>query len=108
MSLRAPSIELKVHSSIPNPGASMFSTIKFQGRINMKANQEKTTVKDLSCLAISLYLRASTGLKQVLELMEQNSRCEIPAVDAAGCLIGTLEAKHFLGHYLSANAKTAL
>ncbi|MDF7806963.1 CBS domain-containing protein [Pontiellaceae bacterium B12219] len=53
-------------------------------------------------------VQASTSLRRVLELMEQNSIREIPVVDEAGCLVGTLEAKHILGHYLSAKVEMAL
>ena len=53
-------------------------------------------------------IEASTPLKQVLELMDQNHIREIAVVDADGHLVGTLEAKHILAHYLQAKAETAL
>ncbi len=49
----------------------------------------------------------STPLKQVLELMDRNSIREIPVVDEAGRMVGTLEAKHILSHYLQAKAEAA-
>jgi CBS domain-containing protein len=64
------------------------------------------TGKDLAEAPVTV--QAATTLRQVLELMEQNSIREIPVVDEAGCLVGTLEAKHILGHYLSAKAEMAL
>lgn len=51
---------------------------------------------------------AETKLKTVLELMDQNHIREIAVVDADGCLIGTLEAKNILAHYLQARAETNL
>jgi predicted transcriptional regulator len=53
-------------------------------------------------------VQAATPLKQVLELMHRNSIREIPVVDKDGRLVGTLEAKHILSHYLQAKAQTAL
>ncbi|MDF7801762.1 CBS domain-containing protein [Pontiellaceae bacterium B1224] len=50
----------------------------------------------------------STSLKQVLELMQQNAIREIAVVDVHGHLVGTLEAKNILSHYLKAKAETAL
>lgn len=49
-----------------------------------------------------------TPLKTVLELMELNHIREIAVVDADGRLIGTLEAKNILSHYLQAKAKSHL
>lgn len=53
-------------------------------------------------------VHASSTLKQVLELMQQNSIREIAVVDSRGHLVGTLEAKNILSHYLQAKAETAL
>ena len=53
-------------------------------------------------------VEASTSLKQVLRMMEMNSIREIPVVDKGGCLVGTLEARNILAHYLHAKAETAL
>jgi CBS domain-containing protein len=47
-------------------------------------------------------------LKQVLELMNQNSIREIAVVDEEGVLIGTLEAKNILSHYLQSKAQASL
>lgn len=55
-----------------------------------------------------VYVHADTQLKQVLELMQLNSIREIAVVDAEHHLIGTLEAKHILAHYLQAKAEMAL
>lgn len=55
-----------------------------------------------------VFVNAGTTLKKVLELMQQNSIREIAVVDAAGHLVGTLEAKNVLAHYLQAKAETAL
>ncbi len=51
---------------------------------------------------------AASPLKQVLELMDRNSIREIPVVNGSGHLVGTLEAKHILAHYLQAKAEAAL
>jgi CBS domain-containing protein len=51
---------------------------------------------------------AATSLKQVLVLMQQNSIREIAVVDEDGRLVGTLEAKNILSHYLKAKAESAL
>jgi CBS domain-containing protein len=64
------------------------------------------TGKDLAEAAVTV--TGDTRLKTVLELMEQNQIREIAVVDADGCLVGTLEAKNILSHYLQAKAKTAL
>lgn len=56
----------------------------------------------------AVYVRASTPLKQVLELMQLNSIREIAVVDEKLRLIGTLEAKNILSHYLQAKAETVL
>lgn len=61
---------------------------------------------DLAEDAISV--NGATPLKQVLELMDQNSIREIAVVDSDGVLVGTLEAKNILAHYLHAKAETAL
>lgn len=53
-------------------------------------------------------VQSDTQLKQVLELMNKNYIREIAVVDDAGHLIGTLEAKNILAHYLHAKAETAL
>lgn len=53
-------------------------------------------------------VQAATPLKHVLELMQQNSIREIAVIDTAGRLVGTLEAKNILAHYLQAKAETAL
>jgi predicted transcriptional regulator len=53
-------------------------------------------------------VQSDTHLKQMLELMDRNSIREIPVVDESGCMIGTLEAKHILAHYLQAKAEAAL
>jgi len=53
-------------------------------------------------------VQAATSLKQVLELMDRNSIREIAVTDADGRLVGTLEAKNILAHYLHAKAETAL
>lgn len=73
--------------------------------------------------AIAFALNAQTGrdlmdevitvtgdirLKTVLELMEQNHIREIAVVDAEGRLVGTLEAKNILAHYLQAKAEANL
>lgn len=48
-----------------------------------------------------------TLLKQVLELMDHNSIREIAVVDDNEALVGTLEAKNILAHYLHAKAEVA-
>ncbi len=53
-------------------------------------------------------VQATTPLKQVLELMDRNSIREIAVVDENNRLVGTLEAKHILAHYLQAKAEVAL
>lgn len=53
-------------------------------------------------------VRDATPLKEVLELMDCNSIREIAVVDENNHLVGTLEAKHILAHYLRAKAETAL
>ncbi|MCF7848300.1 MAG: CBS domain-containing protein [Kiritimatiellales bacterium] len=53
-------------------------------------------------------VQAETSLKQVLELMDQNQIREIAVVDAENHLVGTLEAKNILAHYLHAKAETSL
>lgn len=47
-------------------------------------------------------------LKQVLALMDENHIREIAVVDAEQHLIGTLEAKNILAHYLHAKAEASL
>ncbi|HSR87944.1 MAG TPA: CBS domain-containing protein [Pontiella sp.] len=61
--------------------------------------------KDLAEEAVTV--TGDTRLKTVLELMEQNQIREIAVVDADGGLVGTLEAKNILSHYLQAKAETA-
>ena len=51
---------------------------------------------------------AETPLKRVLELMQQKSIREIAIVNEAGHLVGTLQAKNILAHYLHAKAETEL
>ena len=53
-------------------------------------------------------VQADTQLKEVLELMQQNSIREIAVVDENRRLIGTLEAKNILAHYLKAKTETEL
>jgi len=53
-------------------------------------------------------IESGTLLKTVLELMEQNHIREIAVVDESRHLIGTLEAKNILSHYLHAIAETNL
>lgn len=53
-------------------------------------------------------VRSDTHLKQVLELMEQNHIREIAVVDADQHLVGTLDAKNILSHYLHTKAKASL
>ena len=55
-----------------------------------------------------VYVRSSTPLKQVVELMQRNSIREIAVVDENLHLIGTLEAKNILSHYLQSKAETEL
>ncbi len=47
-------------------------------------------------------------LKEVIALMDQNHIREIAVVDDDGRLVGTLEAKNILAHYLHAKAETNL
>jgi len=49
-----------------------------------------------------------TLLKEVLVLMDQNHIREIAVVDGDDRLVGTLEAKNILAHYLHAKAETSL
>lgn len=53
-------------------------------------------------------VQTDTHLKQVLELMNRNSIREIAVVDGEQHLIGTLEAKHILAHYLHDKAEANL
>jgi len=53
-------------------------------------------------------VKPETTLQQVLELMEQNHIREIAVEDAAGKLVGTLEAKNILAQYLHAKAEVSL
>ena len=55
-----------------------------------------------------VYVRAATPLKQVIELMRLNSIREIAVVDERLHLIGTLEAKNILAHYLKVKTETEL
>lgn len=50
----------------------------------------------------------TTRLGAVLEMMEQNNIREIAVVDETQKLVGTLEAKHILSHYLQDKAVAAL
>ena len=50
----------------------------------------------------------TTKLGAVLDLMEQNNIREIAVIDDEQKLIGTLEAKHILSHYLHKRAEAAL
>ena len=52
--------------------------------------------------------KRSFPLKPVLELMDCNRIREIAVVDADQHLIGTLEAKHILSHYLHDKAEISL
>jgi len=60
---------------------------------------------DLADEAVTVQLGST--LKTVLELMDRNSIREIAVVDEDGSLIGTLEAKHILAHYLHDKAETS-
>jgi len=51
---------------------------------------------------------STTTLRIVLEIMEQNHIREIAVVDEDRQLIGTLEAKHILSHYLREKAIATL
>ncbi len=62
--------------------------------------------RDLAEAAITV--RADTPLKAVLELMDQNYIREIAVVDREHHLVGTLEARNILAHYLRAKAGTTL
>ncbi len=53
-------------------------------------------------------VQPSSTLKTVLELMDRNSIREIAVVDEDQHLIGTLEAKHILSHYLHDKAEISL
>lgn len=53
-------------------------------------------------------VKSTTSLKQILELMELNSIREIAVVDNNYHLIGILEAKNILAHYIQATAEAAL
>ncbi|MEN7973620.1 MAG: CBS domain-containing protein [Verrucomicrobiota bacterium] len=61
---------------------------------------------DLAEEAVSV--QPSSTLKTVLELMDRNSIREIAVVDDARHLVGTLEAKHILSHYLHDKAEASL
>jgi CBS domain containing-hemolysin-like protein len=50
----------------------------------------------------------ATPLREVLDLMQLNHIREIAVVDEEGFLIGTLEAKNILAHYLRAKADMEL
>lgn len=50
----------------------------------------------------------ATQLKAVMELMDQNQIREIAVVDDDNCLVGVLEAKNILAHYLQAKAESNL
>jgi len=53
-------------------------------------------------------VEGATRLKMVMELMDQNQIREIAVVDENGRLVGTLEAKNILAHYLRAKAEANL
>lgn len=53
-------------------------------------------------------VHSDTPLQEVLELMQLNHIREIAVVDEQDHMIGTLEAKNVLAHYLHAIAETAL
>lgn len=56
----------------------------------------------------AVIVKSDTLLKEVLELMQLNSIREIAIVDDQRHLIGTLEAKSILSHYLQAKAEAEL
>jgi CBS domain-containing protein len=56
----------------------------------------------------AITIDGETQLKTVLELMEQNHIREIAVINEEGRLVGTLEAKNILSHYLQAKAKSNL
>ncbi|MBN2161558.1 MAG: CBS domain-containing protein [Pontiellaceae bacterium] len=56
----------------------------------------------------AVMVNAETLLKNVLELMEQNHIREIAVVDGEQRLVGILEAKNILSHYLQAKAESTL
>ncbi len=64
------------------------------------------TGKELAEPAVTV--QADALLKQVLELMNRNYIREIAVVDDRGVLIGTLEARNILAHYLQVKAESAL
>jgi predicted transcriptional regulator len=53
-------------------------------------------------------IHAGSLLKEILALMDQNQIREIAVVDDQGRMVGTLEAKNILAHYLHAKAETNL
>ena len=57
---------------------------------------------------IPVKVGTGTQLKTVLELMDKNYIREVSVVDEAGCLVGTLEAKNILMHYLHAKAEASI
>jgi CBS domain-containing protein len=61
---------------------------------------------DLADKAVTVH--SDSLLKTVLELMEQNHIREIAVVDDDGRLVGTLEAKNILSHYLQTKAEIHL
>ncbi len=61
---------------------------------------------DLADEAVTV--QPSSTLNTVLELMDSNSIREIAVVDENQHLIGTLEAKHILSHYLHDKAEASL
>ena len=61
---------------------------------------------DLAAEAVTV--QPTSTLKTVLELMDSNSIREIAVVDEDQHLLGTLEAKHILSHYLHDKAETSL
>jgi len=61
---------------------------------------------DLADEAVTV--QPSSTLRMVLELMDRKSIREIAVVDEDQHLIGTLEAKHILSHYLHDKAEASL
>ena len=62
--------------------------------------------KDLADPPVTV--QTGTRLKGVLNLMHQNHIREIAVVDEDGHLLGTLEARNILSHYLHARAEASL
>jgi predicted transcriptional regulator len=62
--------------------------------------------KDLAVLPVTV--RTDVCLKQALNRMDQNQVREIAVVDEVGHLLGTLEARNILAHYLHSRAEASL